>query len=302
VIPALARTWRVATTEWRTALGNRRALVTTLLFVAVSALVMYGTVFAFAAMEREVITLLKLPPSDNPGSVTMTLWKSRLFSNVIAHLCGGSLVFEDIRNCHPILLAYAFFIFQMTPLLTLVMSASRVADDVRAGTARYWLVRVTRTEWSLGMFFGEAAMLLAAMLAGALAADAVAAWRLPGADGLALLPGILDWTLRAWIYAFAWLGMFCGISHLMKSGGKAMALSILAMLAATLWPAILALLVAHAGAPHGIEHLDALVPRTAHALLWRRTPAVLVQGVLHLAILAFLYLSLGAAVFRRRDT
>ena len=298
---AFARTWRVAATEWRTSLGNRRALVMALLFVAVSALVMYGTVSAFAAMEREVVALLKLPPSDTPGAVTMTLWKSKLFSNVIAHLCGGSLVFADIRNQHPILLAYAFFIFQVAPILTLVVSATRVADDIRAGTARYWLVRVTRTEWSLGKFFGEAAMLALAMLAGALAAGAVACGRLPGTDGLALLPGLLDWTLRAWVYAFAWLGMFCGLSHLVKSGGKATALSILAMMAAAVWPLALDNLSSALGDVPALAQLDALTPGAAQTLLWRRSPAALVQGVVHLGALAFLYLSVGAAVFRRRD-
>ncbi len=144
-------------------------------------------------------------------------------------------------------------------------------------------------------------MLAFAMLAGALAAGAVAACRLPGTDGLALLPGLLDWTLRAWVYAFAWLGMFCGISHFVKSGGKAMALSILAMMAAAVWPTVLGNLVSLAGCPPEIEHLDALVPSAAHGLMWRRAPAALVQGVTHLAALALFYLSLGAAVFRHRD-
>ena len=48
-------------------------------------------------------------------------------------------------------------------------------------------------------------------------------------------------------------------------------------------------------------HLDALVPGSAWTLLWRRSPAVVLQGAVHLAALAFLYLALGAAVFRRRD-
>ena len=43
------------------------------------------------------------------------------------------------------------------------------------------------------------------------------------------------------------------------------------------------------------------VPGSAWTLLWRRSPAVVLQGVVHLAALAFLYLALGAAVLRRRD-
>lgn len=295
------RTWRVAVTEWRTSLRNRRALVMTLLFVAVAALVMYGTISAFAAMERELVAALKLPDAGATGSVTMTLWKSPIFSRIVEHMTGGSLVFADIRGRHPILLAYALFIFQIAPLLTLVVSASRVADDLRSGLARYWLVRVSRTEWSLGKFLGEAMMLGVSMLAGALAAWGVAVCRLPAADGLSLLPGLLDWTARAWAYAFAWLGLFTGLSHVVKSGGKAMALSILAMLAATIWPVILTFFVPDEGPLSVLGHLDALVPSAARSQMWRRSPAVLLQGVTHLTALAFLYLSLGAAVFQRRD-
>ena len=298
---ALQRTWRVAATEWRMATVNRRALVMTLLFVAVAALVMYGTISAFAAMEREVVAALKLPPADNPGAVTLTLWKSSAFSHVIEHLTGGGLVFADIRGRHPIVLAYAFFIFQVAPILTLLVSASRVADDIRSGTVRYWLARVTRNEWSVGKYLGEAAMLSAAMFAGALAAWGVAVWRFAGWDGAVLLPGILDWTLRACVYACAWLGLFTGLSHLARSGGKATALSILAMLGAAAWPLMLENLTPETGVLAGFRHLDVLVPRTSMPLLWRRAPGALVQGVVQLVALGFLYLSFGAAVFRRRD-
>ena len=295
------RVWTVAATECRAALRNRRAVVSTLLFVAVAGLVMYGTVSAFAAMERELLATLKLPPAEGAGSVTLALWKSPAFTRIMGHLSGGSLVFADIRGRHPILLAYAFFIFQVTPLLTLVTSASRVADDVRCGAARYWLVRTTRTEWSIGKFLGEALMLAVAMLVGALAAWGVAAWRLAGNDWFWLLPGILDWTARAWMYAFAWLGLFCGISHLARSGGKATALSILAMLGAAAWTTMLENLTPEEGPFTWLGHLDAFVPGSAISLMWRRSPAVLFQGVVHLSALALFYLSLGSAVFRRRD-
>ena len=295
------RVWRVAVTELQASVRDRRAAVMALLFVAVAALVMYWTISAFAAMERELLTTLKLPVSDNTGSVTMTLWKSRGFSNVIEHMTGGSLVFADIRGRHPLLLAYAMFIFQIAPLLTLIVSASRLAADVRSGAARYWLVRVTRTEWSLGKFFGEAMMLAVAMLAGAVAAWCVAAARLTGTDGLGLLPGILDWTARAWMYAFAWLGLFCGMSHVAKSGGKATALAILAMMGAAALPKALENLAAAGPAFAWAEHLDALVPSAAWPLLWRRSVPSVFQGAVHLAALGFLYLSLGAMVFRRRD-
>ena len=69
----LARIGRVAVTEWGLALRSRRALVVTLLFLAVSCLVMYCTISIFAALEREVVTALRLPPSATTGAVSMAL-------------------------------------------------------------------------------------------------------------------------------------------------------------------------------------------------------------------------------------
>lgn len=286
----------VAVAELRAAVRSRRFLVVSLLFLAVAIAVMYWTISGFAAMEHEVLVGLGLPVSDNPGSVTMALWKSKPFLRVMERLTQNSLVFSDIVGRHPIVLAYAFFIFQIVPLLTLLVSSSRIAADLRSGTARYWFVRVTRDEWVLGMFFGEASLLAVSLLVAALAAWLTAIWRLQGVGCLGLLGGILDWSLRAWMYAFAWLGLFLGISQLARSGGKATALCILALMGAAAWTPMLKNL----GAPQ-LLHLDVFVPGSALSLMWRRSPGVLLQGAVQLAALAFLYLALGAAVLRRRD-
>ena len=296
-----ARVWDVAAMEWSLAVRSRRALVMTLLFVAVAIGVMYATISAFTAVEQQLVQSLGLPESETPGAALMALWKSKPFVKFMEHLSQGSLMFADIRGRHPLLLVYAVFLFQIVPLLTLLVSAPRVADDVRSGVARYWLVRVSRTEWSLGKFFGEALMLAVAMGAGALAAWVVMLCRLSVADGLLMLPGVLDWTVRAWIYAFAWLGLFLGLSHIVKSGGKATALGILALLGAAMWSLALRNLAENVAGFGWAGHLDALVPNSVWTLLWRRSPAVILQGVVHLAALSFLYLALGAAVFRRRD-
>ena len=298
---SLARVWNVAAMEWSLAVRSRRALVMTLLFVAVAIGVMYATISAFTAVEQQLVQSLGLPESETPGAALMALWKSKPFVRFIEHITHSSLVFADIRGQNPLLLFYAVFLFQVVPLLTLLVLAPRVADDVRSGAARYWLVRVSRTEWSLGKFFGEALMLAAAMGVGSLAAWAVMLCRLSVSDGFSMLPGIFDWTVRAWVYAFAWLGFFLGLSHIVKSGGKATALGILALLGATMWSLALRNLAENVAGFGWAGHLDALVPNSVWTLLWRRSPAVLFQGVVHLATLSFLYLALGAAVFRRRD-
>ena len=298
---SLARAWRVAAMEWSLAVRGRRALVMTLLFVAVAIGVMYATISAFTAVEQQLVQSLGLPASETPGAALMALWKSKPFVRFMEHLSQGSLMFADIRGRHPLLLVYAVFLFQIVPLLTLLVSAPRVADDVRSGAARYWLVRVSRTEWSLGKFLGEALMLASAMVVGALAAWGVVLARLPFADGAAMLPGIVDWTIRAWVYAFAWVGLFLGLSHLVKSGGKATALCILALLGTAAWEPMLNNLAENVTGFGWASHLDVLVPNSSWTLLWRRSVPAVLEGVVRLASLAFFYLALGAAVFRRRD-
>ena len=298
MIASLRRMWRVARTELTASLRNRRAVVVTLLFIAVAAMTMYGTISAFAVMEREVLSGLKLPVSDNPCSVTTALWKSQPFMRIIGRIVGDSLVFADIKGRHPLLLAYALLLFNIVPFLTLMVSAPRIADDLRSGAVRYWLVRVTRTEWSLGKFVGEAMTVGFAMLAGAVAAWAVVVWRLPAWDGVHLFGGVLDWTARAWVYAFGWLGLFMGLSHIVKSGVKAIALCTLAMLGAAAWSPMLSNFSEYLP---WLDHLDVLVPQSASSQLWRRSFPVLFQGVAQLVSLSFVYLLLGVAVFSRRD-
>jgi len=289
---ALDRTLGVARFTCRTALRSRRAIVTALLFAAVGAGVMYLTVGLFAMLETQVATLLSLPATDETGAVTMTLWKSKSFTNAVSHLVGNSLVFNDIRGQHPIVLAFAGIVFSSVPLLTLMVSAPTAAGEIRSGSVRYLLLRVSRNEWALGLFLGEAAVLLASMLLMAVAAGAVAAGRLPGWSGAALLPSLFVWSLRAWGYAVAWLGVCLGVSLAVKTPGKATALATLLMM---LFSALGFAIGEYA------PWLDFIRPQGCQWLLWRGSFSALLEGAVGTLAVAFLWLGLGAAVFARRD-
>ena len=298
---AVARIVRVAIADIGTSLRSRRAIVMILLFAAVSALIAYALVSAFAAIEREVVAALGLPAADNPCAVSATLWKSKPFMRFASGVAGGNLVFADIIGRHPLVLAYAFFMFSTVAVLTLLVSAPKIADEIRSGAARYWLIRTTRGEWSIGKFVGEALLVAVSLSVGSLSAWGVVAFRLPGATGAVLLPDFLDWTARAAAYAFAWLGLFIGISHVARSGGKAVAFSIMAMLALSVWPVTLGNIAEVCPYLSFVKGLDVLAPHSAMSLMWRRTPAALLRGVVHLSAISFLYVGIGAALFRRRD-
>ncbi len=289
---SLRRMMRVAVLDWTLAIHSRRAIVLLLLFAAVSILMMYGTLSGFAAVEAQIAEGLGLPSGGSPGAMAETLWKSKGFVSAMEHLSGGSLMFADLRDRNPIVLVYALFLFNVVPLLTLLVSGSRIAGEIGSGAARYSLVRVSRGEWALGKFVGEALMLALAMGVGAMCSFAVVACRTSLADGFSMLPALIDWSLRAWVVTFAWLGIFLGLSQCVKSGGKALALGLLAMLVFSFLHVLL---------PRICGPLDLLTPQSVQLLMWRRSPAVLLQGVVHLSALGFLYLSLGTEVLRRRD-
>jgi len=253
---------------------------------------MYLMVSVFTAVEREVVSMMALPATDATGGVTMALWKSKSFADGVAHFVGNSLVFNDIRSQHPLVLAFAGLVFSAVPMLTLLVSAPTAAGEVRSGSVRYLLLRVSRSEWSLGLFLGEAAVLLASMALMALAAGGVAAARLPGWSGAALFPALFAWSLRAWVVALAWLGVCLGASLVAKTPGKATALAMLVTMALSALGFVIS---------EYAPWLDFIRPQGYSSLMWRRSFAALFEGVVGLLAVALLWLGLGAALFARRD-
>ena len=170
---------QTALCEWENALRSRRALVLLLLYLAAAVLCMNGTISVLGKMETELVRVLRLPDSGQAGVVSETLWKSKSFRNMIAAGVDDRLVFEDISKRHPVELLYAWFAFFCAPLLVVLVSGTRVAEDLRTGVARYMLVRTSRLEWSLGKYAGQALMIACALAVSAVGAWCVALYRLP---------------------------------------------------------------------------------------------------------------------------
>ena len=94
---------------------------------------------------------------------------------------------------------------------------------------------------------------------------------------------------------FFWLGLALGISHLSRSGSKATALGIAATV---VWFAAPPLLKNFAG---GYPALRLIFPGGVEDALWRSSLEPVAYAALWLAALGLMYLSVGAAVFARRD-
>ena len=289
--------WQAGLFELFDSLRSRRALVVLVIYLAASLLGMNGTVSALGKIESQLAGVLAVetPADGRSGVISKTLWQSDQFKRMVRHSVGDSLVYDDICGKHPAELIYAWLAFMFVPLFTILVASNRIADDVRSGAVRYMLTRVTRLEWTLGKYCGNALLLAVGILAGSVAAWCVAAFRLAGADIALLFPAMLAWGLKAWAYSLAWLGLALGVSHIARSGTRATSIGIFALVAWTAAPASLA----HFG--ERISVLARLFPSSVEDMLWRSSLAPVACGTAWLIFLGLLYLSCGYFVFSRRD-
>ena len=298
---SLFRIGQTALWEWGGAVRSRRALVLLLLYLASAVLCMNGTISILGRMEKELASMLQLPDAGETGVVSASLWKSAPFNRIVRSAVGESPVLDDIFGRHPVELLYAWFVFFCAPLLVVLVSGTRIADDLHSGAVRYMLVRETRLEWSLGKYLGQALMIGVALLASAVGASAVAFCRLPTDVAAALVLPMLNWGLRAWVYSLAWLGLALGLSHITRSPGRATAYGILAICLFGALPPLMDIAHSLGGWPAAVTQVRMLVPAGAEMSLWRFSPVPLVYGAFHLVTLGLVYLMAGVAVFSRSD-
>lgn len=292
---------RAALFELSGAIRTRRALVLILLYLAASLLGMNGSISLLGKMEDQLAEVLQVERAPGKsGVVSATLWKSKQFQKIVRGAVGDSLVYDDITGKHPAELLYAWIVFLAVPLLSVLVSSRRVAEEIKSGSAKYMLLRVTRLEFTLSKYLGQALLMLAGLLAGAVGAWCVAAFRLSGADLPALFPAMLVWSVKAWFLSLAWLGLALGVSHFFKSGAKADAVAILMMIA---WFVVPALIKAYAKGPAWgrLQVLVRLFPSSATDALWRSSVLPVAASAVWLLMIGLFWLSLGHAYFARRD-
>lgn len=295
------RVLRAALIELSNAMRTRRAIVYVVLYLAVSLLGMNGAVYGLSKMEDELSKVLQVERVEGKsGIVSAALWKSKPFQRFARGIAGDSLIYDDICGKHPAELIYAWIVFMAVPLLAVFVSDRRISDDVKSGAAKYMLLRVTRLEFTVSKYIGQALLVLCGLLVGAFGAWCVAAFRLSGADIPALLPAMILWSLKAWILSLAWIGIALGISHFFKSGAKAEAIAVLMLIAFSVMPSIIVHFAD--GAISGkFRFLQMLFPSAASDNLWRASFLPVAVSAVWLAMLGLFYLSIGYIFFSRRD-
>jgi len=295
------RVLRAALFELSGAIRSRRAIVYIVLYLAISLLGMNGAISGLAKMESQLSDVLQVEKVEGKsGIVSAALWKSKPFQRLARSVAGDSLVYDDICGKHPAELIYAWIVFLAVPLLAVFVSSRRISEDVKSGAAKYMLLRVTRLEFTMAKYIGQALLVLLGLLVGAVGAWCVAAFRLSGADLPALLPAMLVWSLKAWFLSLSWIGLALGISHFFKSGAKSDAMATLTLIVFAVVPNLIRLF-ADGPLSGKLRVFTMLFPSAVTDNLWRASFLPVASSACWLFMLGLLYLSLGHAYFAGRD-
>jgi ABC-type transport system involved in multi-copper enzyme maturation permease subunit len=297
---SLFQLWRITCYEWFTAMRSRRAVVVVLLFMAASVCTMNFCINALQKMEQELTKVLDLPETEQVGVVSKTLWQSKPFRRMMRHIVYNKDVYNDLVGRHPVELMYAWLVFFYTPLLVVLVSANRIADELGSGACRYVAFRCSRSLWSAGKYFGQAAIIAIALMLSGIGAWLMASIRMHEA-GWPLLIAITGWSIRSLIYALPFLGLSLGLSHLTRSGSKATIFAIMTLALCFLIEA-LAVVFRNANDWKALFNYAGVFTPAAHKFfLWRSTPLSLAIGTLWMITLSLCYLIPGHLIFKYRD-
>jgi ABC-type transport system involved in multi-copper enzyme maturation permease subunit len=290
----------IARNELADSIRSRRTAVLLLLYVAGA---VAGTLLFVKALQKVEVQLaetLGVQAVKEAGNVTAALWKSQTFRRMVIGLAGDKDLAESLLSLTPLALFYGWLSFAFSPLLGVLTSGPRMAEEVWLGSVRFVLFRASRLSWCLGKFIGQALQLLLALFLSAAAAWCVGRLQMASFEPFATAQGMLIFVWKAWVYTLAYLGLASAVSLVCRSPNLATALSILA-LAVVAALSRLANYLAGDGWRRIWEALYQLTPHSHHDDLWRFDAAHFAPAVLYLLLIGIGYLLAGYAILRRKD-
>jgi ABC-type transport system involved in multi-copper enzyme maturation permease subunit len=290
----------VAANELVDSVRSRRALVLLFLYLAGSAVACVLFIHILHKLEVRLVESMGLTASSEPGGATRTLWQSSHFRHMMGELVGDSKLAMRLLDLPPLSIYYGWLAFTFTPLLVMLISAPRIAEEVSTASVRFVLFRTSRATWCGGKLLGQAGLLLVALLASAVGAWVVGAFRMASFEFGANAAVMFVFALKAWVYALAYLGLALGVSQLTRSPVIATGLGLAAMLGLSIvnWTS---------DYWHGegwfriLDITRMLTPGGNNLHLWNPDPAYLVPTLVFLPALGLLYFLAGYAFFARRD-
>lgn len=297
---SLAKIWRVAQDELHDALRSRRFVVVLVLYVLGAGGACFGFISALHKVEIELSGALGLSASDSPGAVADALWQSVTFKRMIGQLVGDRQVAQELLAIPPVALIYGWLAFTFTPILVMLSTPARIAEDVASGYARFSLVRASRTEWCLGKFLGQALEIIVPLMLSAISAWSVARFMLYSMAGADVIGAMIIYGWKVWVYCLAFTGLALGVSQLCRSANQATAFALM------LWTVLALARGAHAMIPSAawqkvLAILPLLTPAGHKLDLWRTSPAYVLPAMVYILSIGAVFFAIGHAFFLKRD-
>lgn len=292
--------WRklrvVARFELGEALRSRLVVVILSLYGAGAALGAY--IFAKALGAAESAAHSALADSMNAHDIPDDLVRREALPRVISAFVDDPRLREELSRIDPLALFYGLMALYLVAPLVLMTSGGAHATDIARGATRFVLTRCDRLSWGLGKLLGHAALLATGLFTGALVTAAVATGQ--GRFDVGSLFWLLRAASRAWVYGFAYLGIFSAIALIVRAPARARALSVLVLFGLWLGHGLAQSAWLNARLPF-IELLAWLFPGHYDLLLWSPSWATSVPAIAALLAIGAGAFALGHRVFARGD-
>ncbi len=279
---------------------SRRALV--LLFLYLVGAIVGCALFiqVLHKVEVKLVESIGLTASSDPGEVTRTLWESSNFRHIMEELVGDDKLAAQLLDVPPLGIFYGWLSFFFTPLLVVLMSSPRIAEEVSTASVRFVLFRTRRSTWCAGKYAGQAVLLLGALSLSALGAWVTGYVRMKGFDPGSNAIAMGGFVFKAWVYSLAYLGLALGVSQCTRSPVIATGLGLVAMVGLTTIAGVSNHFKGE-GWRQVLEITLKLTPRGNNLGLWNPELAHFLPALVFLPALGLLYFSLGHIFFSRRD-
>lgn len=287
--------------EFRDAIRSRRALIILFLYIGLSVFACYWFIYFLEKLGVMFTELLMLPETVQPGAVIERVMNTTSYRKMIEGMFEQPTLVDDMVTVHPVAIFFSYYSRHVGALLVMLIAAPRVAEEVASGSARFTLYRTSRLAWVIGKYWGQALLLVPALVLSAIGVWILAMIKFQGHFPVEAVGYMVQFGFRASLYILAWLGVALGVSQLTRSSELATAL---AFITAILFVALdfVASYYVGSGVAQLWDSVRQFLPLVYQTELWWLNDIVRVAAAgFMLLLLGHLYVIIGNLVTRSRD-
>lgn len=300
--PVLRNLWITAVYEFLDAIRSRRAIVLLLLYFVGSMVACNGFVNLVREVEKELLDTLKVSQTDSVGSVTETIWQTDTFKEIVRNVVKDRDLADYVVTMSPIAVFYGWLSFTFAPLLMMLISTTRISEELGTGSARFVLFRSSLFPWCMGKYLGQAIILLPALLLSGLGAWLIGWWKLTLFDPGACAGQLLVFSLKAVIFTWTFLGLATGVSQLTRYPNLATVFGFIGLMILGAGGAFAQFFRNDTYPRRLLDLVLWLTPRGYRSDLWWPDLAHQVPAAIMLIVLGMVYMLPGYWFLSRRDT